>query len=53
MWAQRDEFHFVWKRMTVDFILQARVQFLGQGVEPHRKAGWMIRPSLDPDAPGT
>ena len=31
MWAQRDEFHFVWKRMTGDFILQARVEFLGQG----------------------
>ena len=51
MWAQRDEFHFVWKRMTGDFILQARVEFLGKGVEPHRKAGWMVRPSLDTDAP--
>jgi hypothetical protein len=50
MWAQRDEFHFVWKRMTGDFILQARVEFLGTGVEPHRKAGWMIRPSLDTDS---
>ena len=51
MWAQRDEFHFVWKRMTGDFILQARVEFLGKGVDPHRKAGWMIRPSQDADAP--
>jgi len=51
MWAQRDEFQFVWKRMTGDFILQARVEFLGRGVEPHRKAGWMIRPTLDADAP--
>ena len=51
MWAQRDEFQFVWKRMTGDFILQARVQFLGQGTEPHRKAGWMVRPSHDADAP--
>ena len=39
MWAQRDEFHFVWKRMTGDFILQARVELLGKGVDPHRKAG--------------
>src|SRR6188508_430600 len=45
MWAQRDEFHFVWKRMTGDFILQARVELLAKGVDPHRKAGWMIRPS--------
>ena len=51
MWAQRDEFQFVWKRMTGDFILQARVEFLGQGVDPHRKMGWMVRPTLDADAP--
>ena len=51
MWARRDEFHFVWKSMTGDFILQARVELLGKGVDPHRKAGWMIRPSQDADAP--
>lgn len=51
MWANRDEFHFVWKRMTGDFILQARVELLGQGVDPHRKTGLMIRPSQDADAP--
>src|SRR5207253_113864 len=32
MWAQRDEFEFVWKRLSGDFILQARVQFAGKGV---------------------
>ena len=37
MWAERDEFHFVWKRMTGDFILQARMELVGQGVDPHRK----------------
>jgi WD40 repeat protein len=51
MWAQKDEFHFVWKRMTGDFILQARVELLGQGVDPHRKVGLMVRPSQDADAP--
>ena len=51
MWAQRDEFQFVWKRMTGDFILQARVELLGKGVEPHRKAGWMIRQGQEADAP--
>ena len=51
MWAQRDEFHFVWKRMTGDFILQTRVELIGKGVEPHRKAGLMIRAGQDPDAP--
>lgn len=50
MWGTRDEFHFVWRKMKGDFILQARVEFLGQGVDPHRKLGWMIRESLEADA---
>ena len=51
MWAARDEFHFVWKRMTGDFILQARVELLGKGVDPHRKLGLIVRSGLDADAP--
>jgi len=51
MWAERDEFHFVWKRMTGDFILQTRVELIGKGVEPHRKAGLIVRAGLDADAP--
>jgi Tol biopolymer transport system component len=51
MWAQKDEFHFVWKRMTGDFILQARVELVGKGVDAHRKVGLMVRPSQDADAP--
>ncbi|MBI4663985.1 MAG: TolB family protein [Verrucomicrobia bacterium] len=51
MWGNRDEFHLLWKRMKDDFILQARVEFVGQGVDPHRKLGWIVRSSLDPDSP--
>lgn len=51
MWAARDEFHFAWTRMTGDFILQARVEFVGKGVDPHRKAGWIVRPNHEADAP--
>ncbi len=51
MWAQKDEFQFVWKRMTGDFILQARVELVGKGVDPHRKVGLMVRQSQDADAP--
>jgi len=51
MWAQRDEFHFLWKRLAGDFILQANVQLIGDGVEAHRKAGLIIRSTLDADAP--
>ncbi|HYS69137.1 MAG TPA: hypothetical protein VEM14_02780 [Gemmatimonadaceae bacterium] len=48
MWNERDDFHFVWKRMTGNFILSTRAHFIGKGVEEHRKIGWTIRPSLDP-----
>src|SRR5678815_2954042 len=51
MWAGRDEFHFVWRRLTGNFILNVRAAFVGKGVEPHRKMGWMVRTSLDPDSP--
>jgi hypothetical protein len=47
MWNDRDDFHFVWKRMTGNFILSTRAHFLGAGVEAHRKLGWTIRPSLE------
>jgi Tol biopolymer transport system component len=51
MWANHDDFHFVWKRMSGDFILSTRARFIGAGVDPHRKIGWTIRPSLEPQSP--
>ena len=48
MWDTRDDFHFLWKRMSGDFILSTRARFVGKGVEEHRKIGWTIRPSLEP-----
>lgn len=51
MWAGRDEFHFVWRRLKGNFILNANAAFVGKGVEPHRKMGLMVRTSLDADAP--
>ncbi len=50
MWGDRDEFHFVWKRMRGNFILTARTAFIGKGVEAHRKIGWIIRPGLETDS---
>ena len=47
MWNDRDDFHFVWKRMTGNFILSTRARFIGAGVEAHRKIGWTIRHSLE------
>jgi hypothetical protein len=51
MWAARDEFQFVSRALSGDFILQARVRFSGQGVDPHRKAALMIRATTDADSP--
>ncbi len=47
MWGDRDDFHFVWKRLTGNFILTTRARFIGGGVDAHRKIGWTIRPSLE------
>src|SRR6185295_11503213 len=51
MWAGRDEFHFVWRRLQGNFILTANAAFVGKGVEPHRKMGWMVRANLEADSP--
>src|SRR4051812_19699139 len=46
MWAERDDFHYVWKRLAGNFILSTRAHFVGRGVEAHRKIGWTIRSTL-------
>ena len=50
IWAQRDEFQFAYRKMKGDFIVQAQVEFVGTGTDPHRKTGIMARSSLDFDA---
>ncbi|MGA2533163.1 MAG: biopolymer transporter TolR [Candidatus Aminicenantales bacterium] len=50
MWLGTDEGHFLWKRLKGDFILSARVEFIGKGVAPHRKIGWMARSTLAQDS---
>jgi len=51
MWFNTDELHFAYKMMSGDVSLEATIEMLGAGVDPHRKACLMIRQSLDPDAP--
>lgn len=51
MWGTQDQLHLVWKRLRGDFILRAEVRFLGAGTDPHRKAGVIVRRSLDSDSP--
>jgi TolB protein len=50
MWGDHDDFHFVWKRLTGNFILSSRAHFVSRGVEAHRKIGWTIRTSLESNA---
>ncbi len=50
IWFDRDEFHYAYKPIQGDFILTANFEFRGEGVDPHRKIGWMVRESLDEDA---
>lgn len=50
IWFERDEFQYLYKKLSGDFILTANFEFIGEGVDPHRKVGWMIRESLDENA---
>ncbi len=49
IWDKQDQFQYVWREMTGNFTVTATIRFLGQGAE-HRKAGMMVRQSLDTDA---
>jgi hypothetical protein len=51
IWATHDEFQFLYKKMSGDFILTTNAAFIGKGVEEHRKWGWMVRQSLDTSSP--
>ena len=49
IWAKEDQFQYVWKEMSGNFVVTATMQFLGEGAD-HRKAGIMLRQSLDADS---
>lgn len=51
VWGDQDDFHFVWKRMTGDFIVTMRAAWISAGTNPHRKFGWMARTSLESNSP--
>lgn len=48
MWNGQDAFHFAWTEVKGDFTLSAAVEFVGEGINPHRKMGLIVRQSLDP-----
>jgi TolB protein len=49
IWANQDQFQYVWREMTGNFTVTTTLRFLGEGNQ-HRKAGIMVRQSLDTDA---
>jgi len=52
VWGDHDEFHYAYQQLKGDFILYARASFVGcEGVEAHRKLGWMVRQSLTGPSP--
>lgn len=50
LWGTNDAFHFVWKKMSGDVALTARVDFTAASPMAHRKACLLIRQDLTPDA---
>jgi len=51
MWAKNDQFQYLYKTIQGDFILRAHIKFVGEGVDPHRKIGWIVRNNLSGDSP--
>jgi hypothetical protein len=50
VWANLDQFQFVWKKIKGDFIIKATAKFIGKGVAGHRKIGIMARDKLTTDS---
>lgn len=50
MWFGKDEFQFVWKRVSGEFTLTADIAFSAEGGNAHKKAVLMARQSLATDS---
>ncbi|MEO9131870.1 MAG: hypothetical protein ABI240_11745 [Sphingomonas sp.] len=56
MWADHDDFHFAWKRMSGDVVADTGLDFVTPSPAPdatgflHRKGGIVLRQDLDPDS---
>ena len=51
LWADNDEFLFLWKKIPVgDLALAADIEIVGAIGNPHRKAVLMVRQDLDPNS---
>jgi Tol biopolymer transport system component len=50
MWFNRDAFHFLYNRVEDDLAMVTDINFVGEGKVAHRKAGWIVRQTLDKDS---
>lgn len=50
IWFERDEFQYLFRKVSGDFTVTTDFEFVGTGTDPHRKVGWMVRESLDDNA---
>ncbi len=50
MWADEDDFHFVWKKVTGDITLTADISFPATTGNAHKKGVLMVRRTLDKDS---
>jgi len=50
MWFNNDELHYVWKKVSGDVSISADIDWVGEGVDAHRKACLIIRQDLDTSA---
>lgn len=51
IWFERDEFHYLYNKISGNFILTANFKMQGKGVSNHRKTGWMVRWTTDEKSP--
>ncbi len=51
IWGKADAFHFLYRKIAGDIALTTDIEFVGEGKNAHRKAGLMIRQTLDADSP--
>jgi TolB protein len=42
MWFDSDELHYVWKKVSGDISIAADINWVGEGLDPHRKACLII-----------
>ncbi len=51
MWSAADQLQYVYRQMTGNVSVTATLQFVGEGAVAHRKAGIVLRKTLDTDSP--